>query len=112
MRGIPQGLKTIQGRAFGAAGQAGVTWKTANRLRLGLVPVLGVCLGAYALSESGRSTLSCEASQVVYKQVADAHVLQYPANNPIEDRWVYASLKSIPAKLAVVLDGHGGFAVC
>lgn len=55
---------------------------------------------------------SCENSQIVYKKAEDAHVLQYPANNPIEDRWIYANLKSLPGKLAVVLDGHGGWAVC
>lgn len=57
-------------------------------------------------------TANCEKSQIVYNKAEDAHVLQYPANNPIEDRWVYANLKSLPGKLAVVLDGHGGWAVC
>lgn len=75
-------------------------------------PILGLTVGAWLIQQSSPVLASCEASQIVYKQIADAHVLQYPANNPIEDRYAYACLKSIPAKLAVILDGHGGFAVC
>ncbi len=35
--------------------------------------------------------------------------LQYAANNPIEDRYVFGSLKNIPGFVAAVLDGHGGW---
>ena len=35
-------------------------------------------------------------------------VVQYNANNPIEDRFSYAKLKSISGFTASVFDGHGG----
>ena len=77
-----------------------------------VTPLLGMGIGAWLIQHHSHSQIGCEASQIVYKKIADAHVLQYPANNPIEDRYVYAPLKAIPAKLAVILDRHGGFAIC
>lgn len=35
--------------------------------------------------------------------------LQYPANNPIEDRYDYTQLSSIDAFVVSVFDGHGGW---
>ena len=38
-------------------------------------------------------------------------LIQYPANNPIEDRWSCQQLESIDGYVAIVLDGHGGWQV-
>lgn len=35
--------------------------------------------------------------------------LQYPANNPIEDRFDFVQLKSIQGYFISVFDGHGGW---
>ena len=37
---------------------------------------------------------------------------QYPANNPIEDRYAYGKLSSVDGFAAGVFDGHGGWQVC
>ena len=68
-------------------------------------------LFATYISSKVRNSM-CEKSQIIYKQINKAHTLEYPANNPIEDRTIYIKLNSIPAELAAVFDGHGGFAVC
>jgi hypothetical protein len=39
------------------------------------------------------------------------NILQYPANNPIEDRWSCQQLTAIDGYVAIVLDGHGGWQV-
>ena len=36
-------------------------------------------------------------------------LIQYPANNPIEDRYDCAQLESIDGFAASVFDGHGGW---
>jgi len=38
-------------------------------------------------------------------------LIQYPSNNPIEDRWAVHQLESIPGYLSMVFDGHGGWQV-
>ena len=35
-------------------------------------------------------------------------LFQYTANDPIEDRFAYAQIKSLPGYFLTVLDGHGG----
>lgn len=39
-------------------------------------------------------------------------VSQYPANNPIEDRYASGKLTSVDGFAAGVFDGHGGWQVC
>ena len=39
------------------------------------------------------------------------NILQYPSNDPCEDRFQAAQLKSIPGFYAAVFDGHGGWQV-
>ena len=38
--------------------------------------------------------------------------IQYPANDPIEDRFAYGELTSVGGSAAAVFDGHGGWQVC
>lgn len=38
-------------------------------------------------------------------------LLQYAANNPVEDRFCVSQIKTLPGYLATVLDGHGGFEI-
>jgi len=38
-------------------------------------------------------------------------LIQYPSNNPIEDRWAVHQLEAIPGYLSMVFDGHGGWQV-
>jgi pyruvate dehydrogenase phosphatase len=38
-------------------------------------------------------------------------LIQYPANNPIEDRWSIHQLESLEGFVTIVLDGHGGWQV-
>lgn len=48
----------------------------------------------------------CQANTTEYPFV---EVIEYNANNPIEDRHSYAKLKSINGFTASVFDGHGGY---
>lgn len=38
--------------------------------------------------------------------------LQYAANNPIEDKYIFGNLESVPGFVSGVFDGHGGWQVC
>jgi len=38
-------------------------------------------------------------------------LIQYPSNNPIEDRWAVQQLESIQGYVTMVFDGHGGWQV-
>jgi serine/threonine protein phosphatase PrpC len=40
-----------------------------------------------------------------------AFVLQYPANDPCEDRFTCEQLKNASAYYAAIFDGHGGWQV-
>lgn len=51
------------------------------------------------------SNLACFSKKTEYPFV---EVVQYNANDPIEDRYSYAKLKSIKGFTASVFDGHGG----
>jgi len=35
--------------------------------------------------------------------------IQYPSNNPIEDRWLVHQLKALSGSITAVFDGHGGW---
>jgi hypothetical protein len=48
----------------------------------------------------------CQANATEYPFV---EVIEYNANNPIEDRHSYVKLKSINGFAASVFDGHGGY---
>lgn len=79
------------------------------KLSTQMLMIFAGCSLGYFLSKY-KSAL-CEKSQIVYHNIGNGHLLSYPANNPIEDRMIYAKLKSIDAEIGAVFDGHGGFSV-
>jgi hypothetical protein len=55
------------------------------------------------------ATIEKEKKELTLKDMQDTlQIIQQPANNPIEDRYVAVSLKNFPGYFLAVLDGHGG----
>ena len=54
----------------------------------------------------GLNNLFCFSQETQFPFV---EVVQYRANDPIEDRYSYAKLTSINGFTASVFDGHGGY---
>lgn len=64
-----------------------------------LIKIIGITSAAIL------ANTCCDSS---VKEYPFAEVLQYRANNPIEDRFCLTQLNSIKGFTASVFDGHGG----
>jgi len=72
-----------------------------------------VLLSIFGALASGLSIMVlCDTiPQQSHSENASLHFsfIQYPSNNPIEDRWSVYQLKALPGSITAVFDGHGGW---
>ena len=73
-----------------------------------------ILLGSFALLMQKYKEAKCFFGKKTAKDSIENSIdcSQYPANNPIEDRYAYAKLTTVDGFAAGVFDGHGGWQVC
>lgn len=69
-----------------------------------------IALGTYFFYSRNTDSKGKNSSKELTRNKVEGRVdtLQYPANNPIEDRFAYHSFSSVDGFTAIVFDGHGG----
>ena len=83
-----------------------------SKLKIPLILTTIGLAGMYFYDKNSKTidTTDKKAPTEITKNKVECRVetLQYPANDPIEDRFSYHSFESVDGFTAIVFDGHGG----